>query len=69
MSTESRPLTPNRIAGYEQRKKLRMQRDQAILKAYNKEYAKGLRPDVIMKKLAPKFFLSEKTIYRVLLRV
>lgn len=69
MSIRERPLTENEKAGYDSRKKLTRLRDQAILIAYNKEYAKGLRHDIIAAKLGKEFYLAPKTIYKVLLRV
>lgn len=41
-------------------------RDQNILADFSKYFNKGLRPDVIYKKLSQKYFLSESTVTRII---
>lgn len=64
-------VTPNdeTTTHYDRRKQRTRKRDEAILKAYKKEYAKGLRPEIIYDKLADEFYLSPRSIYEIMLRV
>ena len=66
MSATSDTPAPSTKPGYHRAKRpTTIRRNRAIVALWNREFAKGYRPEIVAAKVAKAFYLSESYIYRV----